>query len=304
MTETSPLKKNLLLINKADLLTEQQREAWAQYLTSQGISFAFFSAITEDEEESETTEAESAEMERVNSAEEGEGEEEPTLTKADSFNQFNFWREPLPVLEVEGAAIAEEPHLDTATVPSPAPCHSTTEVLSSDRLISLFRSYKRHSTESITVGFTGYPNVGKSSTINKLLQAKKVRVSETPGKTKHFQTLVLADDLTVCDCPGLVMPSIVNSKAGMVLQGILPIHQLRDHVPATQLLLSRIPCHVLEAVYGLVLPRPGPLTPEQLLTAYGTLKGFMTTGGRPDQVMFLARAVLKLISFLLQNFSS
>jgi len=36
-------------------------------------------------------------------------------------------------------------------------------------------------------GFIGYPNVGKSSTINKLLNSKKVRVSETPGKTKHFQ---------------------------------------------------------------------------------------------------------------------
>ena len=47
---------------------------------------------------------------------------------------------------------------------------------------------------------------------------QKVRVSETPGKTKHFQTLPLTEDITLCDCPGLVMPSIANSKAGMVLQ--------------------------------------------------------------------------------------
>jgi large subunit GTPase 1 len=33
----------------------------------------------------------------------------------------------------------------------------------------------------------GYPNVGKSSTINAILKAKKVAVSATPGKTKHFQ---------------------------------------------------------------------------------------------------------------------
>lgn len=39
-----------------------------------------------------------------------------------------------------------------------------------------------------TVGLVGYPNVGKSSTINSLLQSKKVSVSATPGKTKHFQT--------------------------------------------------------------------------------------------------------------------
>jgi large subunit GTPase 1 len=33
----------------------------------------------------------------------------------------------------------------------------------------------------------GYPNVGKSSTINALVGEKKVAVTATPGKTKHFQ---------------------------------------------------------------------------------------------------------------------
>lgn len=39
----------------------------------------------------------------------------------------------------------------------------------------------------------GYPNVGKSSTINRLLGTKKTSVSATPGKTKHFQTLIIDD---------------------------------------------------------------------------------------------------------------
>ena len=123
------------------------------------------------------------------------------------------------------------------------------------------------------------------------IHLSQVRVSDTPGKTKHFQTLLLTEDITLCDCPGLVMPSICNSKAGMVLQGILPIDQLRDHVPVITLLLTFIPPHVLEAKYGLVLPRENgahtKLTSEQLLTAYGTLRGFMTTGGRPDQVFLV-----------------
>ena len=54
--------------------------------------------------------------------------------------------------------------------------------------------------------------------LNFSLCVQKVRVSETPGKTKHFQTLELTEDVTLCDCPGLVMPSLANSKAGMVLQ--------------------------------------------------------------------------------------
>ena len=81
----------------------------------------------------------------------------------------------------------------------------------------------------------GYPNVGKSSTINALLQTKKVPVSATPGRTKHFQTLYLDSDLMLCDCPGLVMPSFVSTKAEMVLNGFLPIDQMRDYVPPVSL---------------------------------------------------------------------
>ena len=64
---------------------------------------------------------------------------------------------------------------------------------------------------------------GKKCPTKKFLSTEllqKVRVSETPGKTKHFQTLPLTEDITLCDCPGLVMPSVANSKAGMVLQVI------------------------------------------------------------------------------------
>lgn len=54
-----------------------------------------------------------------------------------------------------------------------------------------------------TVGFVGYPNVGKSSLINCLLEVTKTTVSCTPGKTKHFQTLALKKaNITLCDCPG------------------------------------------------------------------------------------------------------
>ena len=76
----------------------------------------------------------------------------------------------------------------------------------------------------------------------------------------------------------------------MALQGILPIDQLRDHVTVINLLLSVIPPHVLESKYGLVLPRVNgvhaEMSSELVLTAYGTLRGFMTARGRSDQVRF------------------
>lgn len=38
---------NLLLVNKADLLTEGQRKEWAKHFIKQGVEFLFFSAFVE-----------------------------------------------------------------------------------------------------------------------------------------------------------------------------------------------------------------------------------------------------------------
>ena len=51
-----------------------------------------------------------------------------------------------------------------------------------------------------------------------------------------FQTLFVNDEILLCDCPGLVFPSFVSTKADMILNGILPIDQMRDHVPPVSLI--------------------------------------------------------------------
>ncbi|XP_022754087.1 GTPase LSG1-2-like [Durio zibethinus] len=76
---------------------------------------------------------------------------------------------------------------------------------------------------NVVEGFVGYPNVGKSSTINALLGQKRACVTSTPGKTKHFQTLIISDELTLCDCPGLVFPSFSSSRYEMIASGVLPL---------------------------------------------------------------------------------
>ena len=77
-----------------------------------------------------------------------------------------------------------------------------------------------------TIGMVGYPNVGKSSVINVLCGSKKVGVAAMPGKTKHFQTLLISNKICLCDCPGLVFPSFAQNRAEMVVCGVLPIDQL------------------------------------------------------------------------------
>jgi ribosome biogenesis GTPase A len=82
----------------------------------------------------------------------------------------------------------------------------------------------------------------------------------------------------LCDCPGLVMPSFMFTKAEMVVNGILPIDQMRDHVPSVTLVASLIPRHELEYTYGIMLSPPAegedpsrPPTAEELLNAYGCM---------------------------------
>jgi large subunit GTPase 1 len=103
----------------------------------------------------------------------------------------------------------------------------------------------------IVVGLVGYPNVGKSSTINAMCGAKRVSVSATPGKTKHFQTLNLTENITLCDCPGLVFPNFASTKAEMVCNGVLPIDQLREYSGPATLVSESIPCSLIENIYGI-----------------------------------------------------
>ena len=168
------------------------------------------------------------------------------------------------------------------------------KVLNRDELISLFKTVHAHIVDKAKPGFTtiglvGYPNVGKSSTINALFHNKKVAVSETPGKTKHYQTLFIDDDLLLCDCPGLVFPSFVSTRGELIINGILPIDQMRDYTEPINLVLSHIPKVVFEMIYGVEMPKPKDgedserlCTAEELCTVYALGRGYMNHKGMPD----------------------
>lgn len=310
--EVDSEKDNLLLINKSDLLTDEQRAAWADYFNESGIKAAFFSALNEGDALPATIEEEDEEYESEEDSDEDEDESEEDEDSSDaeeeSVGAGGQTAGSLPPLLADFPA-RSEPTADSTAEGSSGGTGSgggggfcSPRLLPREELITMLKtvhSGRRLTPGVATIGFVGYPNVGKSSTINALLQSKKVSVSATPGKTKHFQTLNIDSELILCDCPGLVMPSFLSTKAEMVVWGVLPIDQMRHHVEPVNLVAHLVPRAVLERTYGLMLPAPRegepqdrPPTSEELLNAYGYMRGYMTARGMPDNPRS-ARVVLK-----------
>ncbi|KAJ5619027.1 hypothetical protein N7510_003011 [Penicillium lagena] len=297
--EIDPRKKNLLLVNKADMLTDKQREAWAEYFEANGINFRFFSAHLAKER----IEAELQKESEANSDDED---------LADSAQQMNLQDEEDEEDSEEEEEEEDEEDDEEVKAKLADPDQSLgAHILDVDELEELFLANSpdtlpqnneegEQPKQKTTIGLVGYPNVGKSSTINALLGAKKVSVSATPGKTKHFQTLYLSPEILLCDCPGLVFPNFATTKAELVVNGVLPIDQQREFTGPAGLVAKRIPKHFLENVYGVkILTRPleeggtGLPTASEVLRAYARARGFSTQGiGQPDESR-AARYVLK-----------
>ncbi|ERE75561.1 putative large subunit GTPase 1 like protein [Cricetulus griseus] len=277
--EVDTAKENVILINKADLLTAEQRLAWASHFEKEGVKVIFWSALGEtlhskDQENSVAEEASRTESENSSldeneiprryllslseestsdeddseyeDCQEEEEEDWQTCSEEDSSPEEEEscgqdWKEQCPV----------DSEAQNRKKPENQQMNNCSHLVSKQELLELFKKLhtgKKVKDGQLTVGLVGYPNVGKSSTINTIMGNKKVSVSATPGHTKHFQN---------------------------------------------------IPRHVLEATYGINIIKPGededpyrPPTSEELLTAYGCMRGFMTAHGQPDQPRS-ARYILK-----------
>ncbi|KAI8916506.1 ribosome biogenesis GTPase Lsg1 [Powellomyces hirtus] len=331
--EVHPDKKNLLLVNKADMLTVEQRLQWADHFDKEGIQYIFFSAALAkekqdaEEEERRAAEALAEEMQRfayqADSEEEEEEEEEEVEEEEAEDDNPEYPKSEKRRASITGLIQPEnqegvplraqiwgaleliqlfETECPTPLRPLHKPATQTPKPSSSKAKASPATDTPAPETKpKITIGFVGYPNVGKSSTLNALVGAKKVTVSSTPGKTKHFQTIHLSESMILCDCPGLVFPSFATTKADLVVNGILPIDQLREFTGPAGLVAARVPKRVVENIYGLkIRTRDAEGVDEdrqpngtELLVAYALSRGFTKASqGNPDEAR-AARYILK-----------
>ncbi|KAI1099603.1 P-loop containing nucleoside triphosphate hydrolase protein [Jackrogersella minutella] len=281
--DVDPAKKNLLLVNKADMMTTNQRKAWATYFKENRIAYRFFSASLAKQLNEERDLEDEPEEPLV-----GESANPKTIQKSKSDRDSEG--ESDDDGEDSGVALSQDVDDDT-------------RILTVEELEDIFLKHAYDPDDPdkrLQIGLVGYPNVGKSSTINALIGAKKVSVSATPGKTKHFQTIHLSEKVILCDCPGLVFANFATTKADLVCNGVLPIDQLREYTGPATLVSHRIPQPFLEALYGIhIRTRPqeeggtGIPTASELLAAYARARGFTTSGvGQPDESR-AARVILK-----------
>ena len=166
---------------------------------------------------------------------------------------------------------------------------SITNPFGKSALLNLLRQLSRlHSDKKqISVGFVGYPNVGKSSLINTLMGSIVCQAAPVPGETKHWRYVTLFKRVYLIDCPGIVPPNHTDSVSN-VLKGAVRIEQLEDPTEYIAPLMAKLRPEYLANQYGI----PAWSSPKDFLELLCFRTGKLLKGGDPN-LKIGARMVLQ-----------
>ncbi|XP_049677167.1 nucleolar GTP-binding protein 2 isoform X1 [Accipiter gentilis] len=156
---------------------------------------------------------------------------------------------------------------------------SLTNPFGKGAFIQLLRQFgKLHSDKKqISVGFIGYPNVGKSSVINTLRSKKVCSVAPIAGETKVWQYITLMRRIFLIDCPGVVYPS-GDTETDIVLKGVVQVEKIKspeDHISAV---LERAKPEYIRKTYKIDSWKDT----EDFLEKLACRTGKLLKGGEPD----------------------
>ncbi|KAM8788936.1 nucleolar GTP-binding protein 2 [Rhynchonycteris naso] len=156
---------------------------------------------------------------------------------------------------------------------------SLTNPFGKGAFIQLLRQFGKLHTDKkqISVGFIGYPNVGKSSVINTLRSKKVCNVAPIAGETKVWQYITLMRRIFLIDCPGVVYPS-EDSETDIVLKGVVQVEKIKtpeDHIGAV---LERAKPEYISKTYKIDAWENA----EDFLEKLALRTGKLLKGGEPD----------------------
>ncbi|KAK7598172.1 hypothetical protein V9T40_006407 [Parthenolecanium corni] len=167
---------------------------------------------------------------------------------------------------------------------------SLTHPFGKGSLINLLRQFsKLHSDrKQISVGFIGYPNVGKSSVINSLRAKKVCKTAPIAGETKVWQYITLMRRIFLIDCPGVVYDgSNEETDTEKVLKGVVRVELVpypEQYIPEV---MNRVKKEHLARTYQIFEWSDA----EDFLTKLAIKTGKLLKGGEPDMAV-VARMIL------------
>ncbi|XP_020113090.1 nuclear/nucleolar GTPase 2 isoform X1 [Ananas comosus] len=155
-------------------------------------------------------------------------------------------------------------------------------------LLSVLRQFARLKSDkqAISVGFVGYPNVGKSSVINTLRSKSVCKVAPIPGETKVWQYITLTKRIFLIDCPGVVYQNN-DSETDIVLKGVVRVTNLEDASEHIGEVLKRVKKEHLQRAYKI----EEWVDENDFLVQLSKSTGKLLKGGEPD-LMTAAKMVL------------
>lgn len=146
-------------------------------------------------------------------------------------------------------------------------------------LINLLRQFSKLHTDKrqISVGFVGYPNVGKSSIINTLREKKVCKVAPIAGETKVWQYVTLMKRIYLVDCPGVVYPT-GSTPTECVLKGVVRVENIKDPEDYIDAMLQRVKKEYIQKTYNIT----DWTDHEDFLAQFARRSGKLLKKGDPD----------------------
>lgn len=155
-------------------------------------------------------------------------------------------------------------------------------------LINVLRQFSvlHKGKQQISVGFIGYPNVGKSSVINTLSNKKVCKAAPIPGQTRVWQYVTLMKRIHLIDCPGIVY-NTNDSETMKVLKGVVRSERLQMPEIYIDGILERVKPAYMSRMYGV----DQWSSPAEFLVKLARKSGKLLKGGEPD-LMTVSRRVI------------